>query len=514
MRLVMPIEDYVTDVPYVRGFEKNLSPMRIRACAALNGFRTPSATDFDFCELGCAQGDTLVALAASFPRARFVGVDLNPAHVETGRTLARGGDVPNVELVERDFEELRDGDLPSFDYVTAHGVLSWVSPQKRAIVIERMSRQLKDGGLACVSYNAMPGWAAVEPLRQLIHAGGNARGDSVERARAGVELARALEKAGAFYFEENPAAGKMLATVGRMSLAYVAHEYLHAHWAPLYFAQLAREMAARDLYFVGQLPLHLNYRDLAIPESMHGVFATIGDRVAFEGLKDFALNTYFRNDVFVKGRASRDENAIREYLDATPFGADGAIAREALLPNHTMRFNGPVFDALLPLLERGAASVDDLAPRLSAFDRARVRDAVLHLLLGERVAPMQRATTRGEARDGLAVPCAYNRWVLQRGFVPDVPIVLASEVLGNGVPLTMVEAAGLHCALERDDAARAAWLRSFVADLDHLVVGDRRVSDKNELEAIVTREAKRFEVERLPRMIELGVVTCGATRSP
>ena len=501
-----PNREYVTDVPYVRGYEKHLSPMQLRLCAALNGFRSPSVTSFDFCELGCAQGDTIVALAASFPNARFVGIDLNPAHVATARTLASAGAVDNVRFIEGDFSDLRDGDLGTFDFMTAHGVLSWVSPDKRKIVLDLMSRKLKAGGLAYVSYNALPGWAAVEPLRQLILAGAAlASGNSADRARAGLELTRMLDESGAYYFEANPAARKMLATMKDMSMSYVVHEYLHAHWVPMYFAQVAGEMAERDLYFVGQLPAYLNYRDLAIPESLQPVFKSISDRVAFEGLKDFALNTYFRTDVFVKGRVGRDETAMPEYLDTTPFALD-STSREAVLPNHTLRFRGAIFDSIFDHLRRGASTLADLESA-TRVDSSRARDAILHLLLADRITPMQTKTTP-PAIGTLDVSSPYNRWVLlQRGFSPDVPIVLASKVLGNGVQLSMVEAAALRVALFANDAERIAWIREFCEEsLTHLVVGDRRVEDKRELEGVVTREVERFRVERLAKMIELGVI--------
>src|ERR1700734_1586724 len=104
--------EYVTDVTYVRSFEPDLSPTRLRLVAALNGFSPPPAHDFDYCELGCAHGDTTAGLAAAFPRARFVGVDLNKAHIESARALARGGELSNAQFFERDFEDLPKEDLP------------------------------------------------------------------------------------------------------------------------------------------------------------------------------------------------------------------------------------------------------------------------------------------------------------------------------------------------------------------------------------------------------------------
>jgi SAM-dependent methyltransferase len=505
--------EYVTDVPYVRGFEKYLSPTRLRLCATLAGFRAPSGDDFDYCELGCAQADTLVAVAASHPEARFVGVDLNAAHIAAGRTLAEGADVRNVRFIQGDFEELSDEDLPHLDYVVAHGVLSWVGPHKRKVVLDLMSRRLKDGGLAYVSYNALPGWAPIEPLRQLILAGASlSRGNSEAGARAGVDLASALDAAGAYFFEANPAVKKMLTTLKAMGPAYVAHEYLHAHWVPMYFAQVAAEMAERELYFVGQLPAYLNYRDLAIPQSLDAVFRSVGDRLTFEGLKDYALNTYFRTDVFVKGRSARDEVAAREAFDTTPFGVvdlEPSNAREAMLPNHTLRFNGPVYDALLRALAEGAVTFHTLAqrPDLASYESARVRDALLHLVLADRLCSLREPPRPASEVGQPSIPSAYNRWILARGFTPDVPIILASPVAGNGVPLSMVDAAGLRAALEPNVEKRRQWLEAFCHEsLTHLVVGGRRVDDMHELIAIVTDQAERFRT-LLPKLVELGIVT-------
>jgi hypothetical protein len=302
--------------------------------------------------------------------------------------------------------------------------------------------------------------------------------------------------------------------MNKMELPYVVHEYLHVHWVPMYFAQVAAEMSEHDLHFVGQLPAYLNYRDLAIPESLKPLFASVPDRLAFEGLKDYALNTYFRTDVFVKGRGGRDEAVTRAYLESTPFGALGderpAAPREALLPNHTMRFTGPVFDALLPALDEGAASVEGLSSRseLAGFAVGRLREAMLHLVLGDRVAPLPAPTRARPVRGKLSVPSPYNRWLLERGFTPEVPIILATPAMGNGVSLTMVDAAGLSLALEPDASKHAAWIRSFCEGLTHLVVGERRVEDKGELEGLVAAAAERFRVERLPKLVELGVVAC------
>ena len=66
----------------------------------------------------------------------------------------------------------------------------------------------------------------------------------------------------------------------------------------------------RDLHFAGVVPLHQNFRDTAVPEALEKVFADATDRLTFESLKDFAINEFFRRDVYVKGRTSRHAAAL------------------------------------------------------------------------------------------------------------------------------------------------------------------------------------------------------------
>ena len=364
--------EYVDDLPYVRHFIADLSPARLRLVAALNGLEPPPDVDFDYCELGCAHGDTLVALAAAYPEARFLGVDLSAAHVASAKRLARDGAVENVGVLERDFADLVSEDIGEFDYIVAHGVLSWVSPDKRKALLDFAKAKLKPGGLLHVSYNAMPGWASVEPLRQLLLFGGAAaaRGaaadSSLERARRGLAFAQSMERAGADYFAKNPAASEMLETMAKAGLPYVVHEYLHEHWAPMYFARVAWEMAASDLHFVGGLPVHSNFRDTAVSEAQERLLATVTDRATFESLKDFATDEFFRRDVFVKGTPPRSAATTNLYLDATTWGtlsSELPAGRTVRLPHRTVSLEGSTFEALFAALAAGPTTLPVLAAR-------------------------------------------------------------------------------------------------------------------------------------------------------
>ncbi len=504
-------DEYVTDVAYVRNFEGDLGPPRLRLVAALNGFAPPPAADFTYCELGCGHADTLVALAAANPRARFVGVDFIEEHVSFARELARKGEVHNLELHQLDFSELHAHALGPFDFVVAHGVLSWVGPEKRKAVLEFASARLQPGGLFYVSYNAMPGWAAIEPLRQLL---GSATADtSLERARLGLALAKQLAAANAEYFQQNPPARAMLETLEKLGLSYLAHEYLHAHWAPMYFAQVAHEMAAFDLHFAGVQPLFLNFRDLAVPASTLPLFEGVTERGAFEGLKDFALNEYFRRDVYVLGRPARATAVTDAYLDATPFGApaEGTPAeRDVTLRHHTMHFDAPIFDALFAALAQGAASGAALRSRLGEFDASAVRAALLRMVVGAHAAPMQNSTTPTNVQNAsmFSVPLAYNRMILQQPVSSDVPIILASPVAGTGIAIPALMAIAVRLLTEVEPSQRSAWVtKVFGRSEVKMQVAGRSIDSAAERCRMVHAELETFRKERLAKFVELGILT-------
>lgn len=522
--MTLPVSaEYVDDLPYVRHFIADLSPARLRLVAALNGLEPPPDADFDYCELGCAHGDTLVALAAAYPEARFVGVDLSDAHVASAKRLARDGALENVGVLARDFAELDDDDVGELDYIVAHGVLSWVSPDKRKALFDFAKAKLRPGGLLHVSYNAMPGWASVEPLRQLLLHGaagdGQGSGTSLERARRGLVFARSMEQAGAEYFAKNPAASEMLETMTKAGLPYVVHEYLHEHWAPMYFARVAWEAAASDLHFVGAMPLHANVRDMAVSEAQERLLASVTERTTFESLKDFANDEFFRRDVFVKGARPRSAAATSAYLDATTWGTlsselpEGRVVR---LPQRTVSLEAPSSVAVFDALAAAPATLLELAarPGLGGMGEERLRAALLRLVVAEQVIPMRApqrarlATAGGE--DLYVVPSVYNQTML-RHLSTDAPIVMVSSVTGTAYPVSALEGLALRMMTEVPAAARRQWADELVGrSVLRIRVGDRVLEDREEQRRAILDTVDKLR-PRLPKFVELGILAPAST---
>ena len=87
-----------------------------------------------------------------------------------------------------DFMSLPD-DLGKFDFITLHGVYSWVAPELRSCILGIIHQHLKPGGLVQVTYNAMPGWSSLLPVRELLrYFSDQASGDSIQRISSALNV--------------------------------------------------------------------------------------------------------------------------------------------------------------------------------------------------------------------------------------------------------------------------------------------------------------------------------------
>lgn len=511
----MANKTYTTEVPYLRTFSNDLSPALLRVAVALSGYSPPPADDFDYCEVGCGNGDNCVTLAAASPGSRFVGIDLGAEHIAFANKLALKGGVTNAAFLERDFEALRDDDLPQFDYICAHGLVSWVSTAKRRAFFDFCARKLKPGGLVYVAYNALPGWAGLSPLRRLIQDGAaSAEGDLLQKAARGLALAKLLCDSGSAYFESNPTAKAMVETMSKAGLPYVVHEYLQPHWHPMYFADIAREMSDRGLSFASELPLHLNYRNLTLGPVLVELTNGVTDRLVFESLKDFALNELFRRDLFVKQSAPRSDEIAREVLDGTVFGTLGfpdKLPRELRLPHTTLDLRGPVFDVALPALAEHTLTLADLRrwTSLASHQPGELREAMLYLLMSGHAFPMREPTSPPDPTPGglYRLVSPFNHMVVTQKLSPRTPIVLAVPAAGAGLPLTMLEAICLRIVTQAGEEERPRWIRSFVERQPlKLFVRDKPVEGPEEQARVLSQELSQFCEKRLPKLKELGLV--------
>jgi SAM-dependent methyltransferase len=502
--------EYVDDVPYPRRFMPQIAPPQLRLVAAMNGIAPPPEDDFDYCELGCGSGDTLALLAAANPDARFVGVDMNREHIACASSLASRARLGNLRLLPTAFEALTREQLPNFDFVVAHGVLSWVGPATMDTVLDFARAKLKPGGLLYVSYNALPGWAAIEPLRRLmIDHGAKVRGSRIDVARESLAFVQRLADAGVGYFASHPTAKTMLGLMRAAGLPYVVHEYFNKYLRPFYFTDVAARMQERGLAFVGQHPLHLNVPELSVPPSIRKISDGMRDRLEVEALKDFATNELFRSDVFVRGDGARSVTTMRDYFESTPFGVTSSrIARELRLPLMTVEYKTAAYDAVFAELQRGPATAIELAARgpLGAFGVQRIGDLLRNLVLGGQVAPMRVLPEARPRPEGVALGLPFNDVALTEALESDGPSAVASPVMGTGLHLALLEAIALRLLASVPPAERGDWITAYAQRQTFpLKIGEQKLKDGAALAQAVAKEIERLPAI-LPKLTELGVL--------
>ena len=219
-----------------------------RRSSALLGYRAPDlAKPFRYADLGCGNGLSVLIAAATNPGAEAWGFDFNPTHIENARAMAAEAGLDNAHFQETSFEALAGRDPAtdaSFDFVVAHGVLSWVSPDNQRHLIAAIGRLLRAGGLSYISYNAATGWSGVEPVRLLMRQLAEASQRRSDQAVGEIfQVLDQLKNGGAVFFRAQPGLEARLEKMRAQDARYLAHEFLNRAWYPLMFADVAEAMA-------------------------------------------------------------------------------------------------------------------------------------------------------------------------------------------------------------------------------------------------------------------------------
>lgn len=297
-------EGYYTREDYTYGYYRDLSPRYLAQQLLIAGYDYSLPDDFTYLELGFGQGVCLNAHAASNP-GRYWGVDFNPTQAKYAQDLA--GDTSSGAIaLEASFEELLSRtDLPQFDIITLHGIYSWVSAENRKNIREVIRRHLKTGGVVLVSYNAMPGWAAGHPLRELMSVVGSrtlppsaSGADILDKSFA---LMDRLKDMGALYFAKNPVEAKRIETLRKMRTSYLTHEFLNSIWTSFYFHEVAAEMDEAKISFACSAGIPELMPHIMLPKKANALLDEAPDETMRQTLHDYIANTQFRRDIFSRG---------------------------------------------------------------------------------------------------------------------------------------------------------------------------------------------------------------------
>ena len=501
-------DGYVVDVGYTHGYFRELSPALLRFVALLAGVEAPRAGPFVYYELGCGNGYSTALHAAADPQGSFVGVDFNPTHIHNAQRLARDAGLDNVRFLEKSFGELQAEALPSADYVTVHGVWSWVGEEQRVQLLEVMRRALKPGGMVYLSYNCLPGLAQIAPLQRLLAAhGGLGAGDRLEKSLRARGFAERLQQAGARFFQLNPLATVRLAALGQQNPSYVVHEYFNEHWSPFFHADVVRQLDQAKLAYAGSATLLDNFDQFALTPEQAKLVAEIPDRALAETVKDYARNQAFRRDVFTRGAPRLAPPQLEDALAQTRFALlrpRASCRLKTPTPAGEVTLQEEAYAPVLDALARAPQTYAELAraPECARLDRARLRQAVFGMAALGNVAPALAAEGEEARRERTR---RFNRAVLDAPIASAADTFLASPVLGSGVAVNLIDRIFLGAAGDRD-AAVARALEAARAGRLTLHKAGKPLEAAADVEAYVRERAQFFFTGFLPFLRLLKVV--------
>jgi hypothetical protein len=503
---------YVADIGYTYGYYSALNPNRARLPLLHAGLALGEPVTA--CELGFGQGLSANIHAAA-STTRWHGTDFNPSQAAFAGELARAAG-SGAELGDQAFDEFcQRSDLPDFDYIGLHGIWSWISDQNRAVIVDFVRRKLKVGGLLYVSYNTLPGWAAMLPVRHLLveHAevmAAPGRG-IVSRVDAAIEFTEKLFATHPKFAQAYPGIDDWIERIKGQSRSYLAHEYFNRDWAPMPFSKMAEWLAPAKVDYACSAVHAEQIDNLNLTREQQALMRDVPDPMFRETVRDFMVNRLFRSDYWVKGSrrlsALDQVEALRKerfvlitHPTAVSLKVKG-ISGEVGLTEAVYR---PILDALSGYQPRTIAAIEQsVQHRDIGFQQ--VLQAMM-ILVGKGDVAATQPDERIDAARGSSA--RLNRWIVGNARGSGQIHHLASPVTGGGIGANRWEQLFL---LARADGkskpaewAASAWA-TVSAQAQRVVENGKTLETPEENLKHITDEAASFAEKRLPAFRALGI---------
>lgn len=509
--------DQLIDTVYAAKIILHHAPARIRATCLLNGVRPPSlSAPFTFCDFGCGRGRSLAAFAAASPHGEFIGVDILPEHVEDARAFAEQAGVSNVRYLCGSFADIAAGDvvLPPLDYALLNGVYSWVSDAARDHLLAALGGTLKPGGVACASYNVLPGAYAMAAMRNIILAQteGAACSD-LERARRGRDFVRLLYESKALFFRYFPGAGHLAEDIINADLHYLVHEYISPSWAAMYLPYIVESFERVGMSFVGPLAAAEDLFEINAPHALVKSLAGAKNRAHMHASMDIFRGNNFRTDVFIKQPAVSvaPANSIPDDARFSLWQHPGQAHAPRDLPVAPGFWQSrAIFREILDQLQHQTRTPAQLRAALPHASPKEIDDGLRFLYADQRLWPSVSETTpwRGEpSRTRFSYSCDFNAHAVDTRIGAEAEVPQAALRLGSTIWIHVSEALFVKGLVEVGLAALPAWSQAHIdASRNPFFATLKLAPDGTLPRDRIERYIKHFLDGRLAQLVEIGVL--------
>ncbi len=373
-------------------------PARLGAVAKLFTLDASPMENARVLELGCASGGNIIPHAMRYPGAKFIGVDLARTQVAAGRARIAKLGLSNIEILCQSFTEI-DDTLGSFDYIICHGVYSWVPAIVQNAIFRIICARLSPVGIACVSYNVLPGWRMMQPLRDAFLLQIPDHVDSLGRVAQARELLNFLKDAS----PDNGPYGDMIRSwAERLSSLpddYIAHEFLEETNSPSTLREFTGSAARHGLGYLGECELSSMILDNYGHEVAQQVRArSKNDLVESEQYLDLLSGRTFRQSLLVADDRMADVNRALspDRTESLHFLAIAGLrieqnGKKASVIDAAGRTLTSDIKAVIEGIGRfivrfpASSSLDDLTQGVDDTARAQIQDAMYQMMIAGMV---------------------------------------------------------------------------------------------------------------------------------
>ncbi|MGB7220243.1 MAG: class I SAM-dependent methyltransferase [Vicinamibacterales bacterium] len=290
------------EVPYACRPIPCTAPEQLAMASLLHGGPCPAFEGARFLEIGCGDGANLLPLAFFRPDCEFVGVDASAVQIADARRSVERLTLHNITLHADDICELGPT-LGRFDYIVAHGVISWVSDIVRDGILDFCREHLADDGLLYLSYNTHPGWLIRGVVRSSM-VGPRGSGESLrqmadEARRRAAALRKEVENVPHPYAQ---LLSRELAYAEAAEESSVVHDYLADHNRAYWFRELASLATGFGFRYLTEAPF--TQPDYRVPPALREAARTLtSDPIMMEELIDVLWYRQHRSSLFCRHTA-------------------------------------------------------------------------------------------------------------------------------------------------------------------------------------------------------------------
>lgn len=297
------------------------NPDRLAIMAKLFGLEAANPEKCRVLELGCGNGSNLFAQAFVFPSSEFVGIDLSENHIADAKKGVEELNLPNLSFRQIDVMQMTEKDFGKFDYIIAHGLISWIPDFVRERVFEIYREMLAPNGVGYISYNTFPGGHIRDMARRIMRYHTRNTSEPTEKVRKAMTFLAFLVENSTEKEAFQPFLQREFERHFDHETADIYHDDLAEFYQPMYFYEFVETLNKHGLKFLSESEITAMSMHSFSPQ-VREMLLPLEDIVEREQYLDFLRGRFFRQTLIchreIELNRQISPSILREFYISSP----------------------------------------------------------------------------------------------------------------------------------------------------------------------------------------------------